>query len=260
MTRYYEPPTLTGVKLLGALVYACAAAAILGGFFLVSWGNNTGQELSRTLQDTAASLSTVDLSLSELSNIPGEILEEYWSAFAVYFVLILGIGYGFQAISSLIGAMMRRAVRPLGAIGRFFAIISLLITLGLNVIVPFVILSTYHQNFLEGISGDKLGFWLVFAGAMAGGIMGLVEIVARFFVQEHEPYYPPQQGGQYPPGQYPPQQGGQYPPGQYPPQQGGQYPPGQYPPQQSGQYPPGQYPPQQGGQYPPPQQGGKRRP
>lgn len=248
MQRYYEPPTLTGLKLFAVFAYGFAVLAIFGGFFLLPWAGRgldfSGQELSRLLQEQAADLANVSLSLDDLTTIPRRILEDYWSAFAVYFVLALGVGYGLAAFSSLIGAMMRRAVRPLGPVGRFFALINMLMILALNIGIPYFILSNYHNRFLDSTPGGaEIGFWVVFAGAMAGGLMGVVEVAARFFIQEPEPYYPPAPP---PPGYYPPQGGG-YPPQQPPP---GNYPPqGGYPPQQP---PPGNYPPQQGG-YPPQQ-------
>ncbi|GAB4322496.1 MAG: hypothetical protein Kow00117_11300 [Phototrophicales bacterium] len=242
--RAYEPATLTGLKMLAVLVYGGAALAIFGGFFLLPWAGRgielSGQELSQLLQKEAAEVANLTdaLSLSELTDIPRRILERYWSAFAVYFVLVLGVGYALAAMSSLIGAMMRRAVRPLGPLGRFFALINMLIMFVLNVAIPYFILSTYHDRFLDLLGDTQIGFLVVFIGAMAGGVMGIVEIAARFFIQEPEPYYPPP--AYYPPpGAQPPM----YPPQQYPPQGG------QQPPIHPSQYP-GNYSPRQPG-YPP---------
>lgn len=258
----YEDATANrGIRFLIFLAYSAAALLILVGFFVMTWDPfeiiDTGSQLTRTLMDEMIDqievISESAFAIGDIFNsdeVIREIVEQYWPVLAIWFVIVIGIGYLFSAFWSFIFMVIGRPLMPVRGMGCLFVVLGMVATVFINLALPLAILVGYDGTFFDG-TDPGTGFWLTGAGVVLGGLTPLVVDFVRFFVRPPSMMTPvqyqqmspgmPQQG-------YQPQQGYPAQPG-YPPQ--GQYRPGVnpqqgYPPQHNPQYggQPGQYPPQ----------------
>ncbi|MFW5771931.1 MAG: hypothetical protein ACOCZH_01315 [Phototrophicaceae bacterium] len=185
------PQSHRGARVLLMLAFAIAAGAILVGFFNTEWvGIRTGLNYTENLfeqftnefelqTDEEVSLDA----LSDLDQTARDLVSEYWPVAGLLYIVLVGVGYGLSALTSLIQAIFNIPFTPYGPIGRFFAIVGVLFTVGLNVVLPLYILQVFEERFLPDPALVSEGFELVYVGVIIGGVASVLQGLGRMFIR-----------------------------------------------------------------------------
>jgi hypothetical protein len=198
VTTQPTKPNHTGIRVLIFLGYLAAAGAILYGFFGMEWAPGRGslsigadyteriaQEFRGILSGATGETELIAIAqavIEEGDTLIREIVDDYWPAAAMYFVVLLGVQYAVNAFLALAIALAERQVYPVGCFGQMLMVLTIPFRVIFGLIVPIAIMINFETQFLAPNSGD--GFYVTLIGVVVGGVTSLMMELIRLFIPQ----------------------------------------------------------------------------